>query len=121
MGTFQVTIEIGDPQGRRFEEVDTLVDTGATLTSAPGSMLRRLGVIATRKGTFEFADGRQAQLDIGDTRVKVDGVEITTSILFGEEGSPPLLGAMTLEGLLLGVDPFSQRLVPITGKLMISD
>ena len=118
MGTFQVTIEIGDPQGRRFEEINALVDTGATLTSAPTSMLRRLGVIPTRKGTFEFADGRQAQLDIGDTKVKVQGEEITTSILFGEEGSTPLLGAMTLEGLLLGVDPFNRRLVTITGKLM---
>ena len=121
MGTFQVTIEIGDPQGGRFEEIDALVDTGATLTSAPTSMLRRLGVTPIRKGTFEFADGRQAQLDMGDTRVRVEGVEITTSILFGEEGSTPLLGAMTLEGLLLGVDPFNQRLVPITGKLMTLD
>jgi predicted aspartyl protease len=57
VGTFQVTIEIGDPQGLRFEEIDALVDAGATLTSAPTSMLRRLGVTPTRKGAFEFADG----------------------------------------------------------------
>ena len=62
--------------------------------------------------------GRRAQLDIGDTKVRVQGTEITTSILFGEEGSSPLLGAMTLEGLLLGVDPFNRRLVTITGELM---
>ena len=118
MGTFIVTIEIGDPQGDRFEEIDALAETGATLTSAPASMLRGLGVVPTRTGTFEFADGRQAHLNISDTRVRVQGAEITTSILFGEEGSAPLLGAMTLEGLLLGVDPFNRRLVPISGKLM---
>ena len=118
MGRFQVTIEIGDPQGDRFEEIDVLVDTGATLTSAPASMLRGLGVIPTRTGTFEFADGRQAQLDIGDMRVRVQGAEISTSIMFAEEGSTPLLGAMTFEGLLPGVDRFNRRLVPITGKLM---
>ena len=45
----------------------------------------------------------------------------TISIQIGdpqsEDGLAPLLGAMTLEGLLLGVDPFNGRLVPITGML----
>ena len=34
MGAFAVTLEIGDPQGSRFETVEALVDTGATLASA---------------------------------------------------------------------------------------
>ncbi len=118
MGTFNVTIEIGDPQGQQFEEVVALVDTGATLTSAPASLLSRLGVIPVRQGTFEFADGRHVQMDIGETRVRVEGMETITSVLFSEEGVAPLLGAMTLEGLLLGVDPFNRRLVPVEGLLM---
>ena len=117
MGTFTVTLEIGDPQGGRFETVEALVDTGATLTTAPASLLRRLGVEATRRGTFEYADGRQVEMDIGETKVKVEGIETTTSVLFGTEDAAPLLGAMTLEGLLLGVDPFNRRLVPIVGML----
>jgi aspartyl protease family protein len=121
MGTFNVNIEIGDPEGRRFEQVEALVDTGATLTSVPASLLRSLGVIPVRRGTFELADGRQVQMDIGETRVKVEGVQTTTSVLFGEEGAAPLLGAMTLEGLLLGVDPFNRRLVPVVGKLKLKN
>ena len=117
MGAFAVTLEISDPQGSRFETVEALVDTGATLTSAPASLLRRLGVEATRRGTFEYADGRRVELEIGETRVKVEGIETTTSVLFGAEDAEPLLGAMTLEGLLLGVDPFNRRLVPIVGML----
>ena len=31
---------------------------------------------------------------------------------FGEDNAPPVLGAYTLEGLALAVDPSSQRLVP---------
>ena len=55
-----MTIEIGDPQGRRCEELEALVDTGATLTSASASLLRRLEVAPLRQGTFELADGRLA-------------------------------------------------------------
>ena len=35
MGTFRVTIEIGDPAGRHYETVEALVDTGATYTTVP--------------------------------------------------------------------------------------
>ena len=46
MGTFLVEIELGDPEGRRYETVEALVDTGATYTTVPGSTLRRLLVVA---------------------------------------------------------------------------
>lgn len=97
--------------------MEALVDTGATLTSAPASLLQRLGVEAIRRGTFEDADGRRVELEIGETKVKVERIETTTSILSGDEDAAPLLGVMTLEGLLLGVDPFNRRLVPIVGML----
>ncbi len=70
MGIFTVTLEIGDPQGRRFETVEALVDTGATLTSAPASLLRSLGVEATRSGTFEYADGRRVDWRSGRPKLK---------------------------------------------------
>jgi len=59
-------------------------------------------------------------MDMGETKVRVEGMETTTWVLFGDEGTTPLLGAMTLEGLLLGVDPFNERLVPVEG-LLVSD
>ena len=37
MGTFNADIEIGNPEGSRFETVNALVDTGASMTSLPGS------------------------------------------------------------------------------------
>ncbi|MFQ5880385.1 MAG: aspartyl protease family protein, partial [Dehalococcoidia bacterium] len=49
MGTFRVTIEVGDPQGERFEAVEALVDTGATYSVAPRSLLERLGVRPHRR------------------------------------------------------------------------
>jgi hypothetical protein len=35
--------------------------------------------------------------------------------MFGDEELGPVLGAYSLEGLLLGVDPVNRRLVPIEG------
>ena len=118
MGTFSITIEIGDPQGQRFESIDALVDTGATLTTVPATILRRLGVAPSRRSTFILANDQRVEMDMGETRVRVEGMATTTWVLFGDEGTTPLLGAMTLEGLLLGVDPFNKRLVPVEGLLM---
>jgi len=120
MGTFYVTIEIGDPLGERFEAIEALVDTGATLTSVPASILHGLGVTPTRRGTFRLADGRQVGMDMAETKVRVEGIDTTSWVLFGEEGAQALLGAYTLEGVLLGVDPFNRRLVPVEGLLMAS-
>ena len=44
MGTFSVPIEIGNPEGTRFEPVTALVDTGASYTSIAATVLRELGV-----------------------------------------------------------------------------
>ena len=52
MGIFQVELEIGDPQGQHFETVDTLVDSGATYTTLPESLLRRLGVVPLSRANF---------------------------------------------------------------------
>ena len=51
------------------------------------------------------ADGsRSATVDgIGEVRVMVEGVEVTTIVIFAGEGAPALLGAYTLEGALLAV------------------
>jgi len=118
MGTFSVTIEIGDSQGQRFEQIETLVDTGAITTMVPGSLLRCLGIAPSKSQLFEYAGGEQVELEMGVATVRVDGYETPTWVIFGEEGTGALLGSYTLEGLLLGVDPYGQRLlIPVRGPL----
>ena len=118
MGTFQIEIEIGDPQGERFEQVSTLVDTGSTYTVVPRPLLERLGVQPHTRDRFRWADGRVVEEDIGRTWVRVDGRSEITLVVFGEEGASPLLGAYTLEGFRLAPDPVGRRLVPVEGLLM---
>ncbi len=118
MGTFLVQIELGDPEGRRYETVEALVDTGATYTTVPGSTLRRLGVSPHTRAIFVLADSSRIERDIGRTWLKLEqGAEIVP-VIFGDEDSQPRLGAVTLEIFSLGVDPVSQRLIPAPGLLM---
>ena len=58
MGTVKVTIGVRDPQGRQFEDVEVVVDTGSTYTAVPRELLQRLGVPVERSLPSETADGR---------------------------------------------------------------
>ncbi len=117
MGTFSVTIGVGDLGGQQFSELEAMVDTGATTTVIPASVLRRLGIRPTDKQVFEYADGREVELDMAQATVRIEGKETITWVIFGEEGAGALLGAYTLEGVFLGVDPYNQRLTPVHGLL----
>src|SRR3972149_6248571 len=113
MGTFRANLEIGDPQGQRYESVEALVDTGSSYTWAPGDLLRRLGGVPQVRLEFETADGRVIERDVAQTWVRHDSNAHISFVVFGEEGSLPLLGAYTLEGFGLAPDPLRQRLVPV--------
>ena len=68
MATFSVAISVGDMRGERFEEMEALVDTGATTTVVPGTALRRLGIAPTRRETFEYAGGQRVELDMAEAK-----------------------------------------------------
>ncbi len=112
---FEVRVEIGDPERRRYQQVDAVVDTGSTYTTLPASTLRDLGVTPHARQRFVVADGRSMETDIGQTWIRIDGREQMTVVVFAEEETQPLLGAVTLEEFGLGVDPVAKRLIPVVG------
>jgi clan AA aspartic protease len=118
MGTFSVPIEIGDPQGRRFQRLDALVDTGATYLVVSREVLASLGIRPVRRRSFTLADGRTVEYEMGVVSLRIDGDTLPTLCVFGDHGGQPLLGAVALETFLLAPDPVNQRLVPVPGKLM---
>ncbi len=118
MGTFRATIEIGDPQGERYEALEALVDTGSSYTWVPRDLLRELGVEPIGRREFETADGRIIERDVAVTMARYDGQALPTIVVFGDEGSSPLLGAYTLEGFGLAPDTLGRRLVPVRGLAM---
>ena len=117
MGVFRVEMEIGDPQGERYEVVEAMVDSGASYTMIPASLLRSLGVAPLSSGGFKLADGSRIELEIGQTWMRVEGELGIAPVVFVEEDSQPLLGAVTLEIFRLGIDPVEMRLVPVDGLL----
>ena len=116
METLKMTIGVGDPQGRMFEDIEVTVDTGSTFTAVPRELLQRLGVpvlsSARCSARSELAHGSSAPVDIGRTVIRLEGQEFPTLVIFAEEGEPSLLGVVTLEEALLAVDPVGGRLIP---------
>lgn len=118
MGILFYPVEIGDPDGQRFERMDALVDTGASYTTLPASILERLNVQPIRQMRFILADGSYILRNLGRTWVRAEGRQEITIVVFGDEDTTPLLGAYALEGLGLGVDPVNQRLIEVDGFLL---
>ena len=112
MGTVTVTIQVGDSHGNRFEELDITVDTGSTYTAVPRALLERLGVPVDRSLPSETADGRMIPVDVGETMIRLEGLQFHTPVIFAEEHEPSLLGVVTLEEASLAVDPVAGRLIP---------
>lgn len=118
MGTFRYGLAVGSPDGQRFEDVEALVDTGATYTWIPRSLLERLGARPSFRRRLRMADGSIIERDAAVLPVRLDGQVLPTIVIFGDPGSEALLGAVTLEEFSLGVDPVEQRLVPVVALLM---
>ena len=112
MGTFTYPIEVFSPDGRRSATINATVDTGSNFTCLPASVLRELDIRPTRQVLSQLADGSMVEEQIGRATVRVEGMEEITIVLFAGESAPALLGAYTLEGFLLAVDPVEKRLVP---------
>ena len=117
MGTFRQEIELAARPEGPFQRIDALVDTGATYTSVPASVLQQLGVVPVDSETFIMADGTQIERPVGETVTRLDGRTRTTMVIFGDEGSQSLLGAMTLEAFSMAADTRNPRLVRVPGYL----
>ena len=92
--------------------MNATVDTGSTYTCLPANLLHGLGVVPYRRIQSELADGSVVEDALGIVHVRVEGIEVPTLAIFAAEEAPALLGAYTLEGALLVVDPVRQRLAP---------
>lgn len=119
MGTFHVAVEVANLQGDRSELVEALVDTGASHSVFPASLLRQLGVEAIERWPFRLADDHEREFEVGPARLRMFGRERINTVVFGDESMSPLIGALTLEDFWLAVDPTAQRLIEVPGLLML--
>jgi len=113
MGLFHVKGQLTGPTGRA-EEVELLVDTGATLTVLPRPLAERLELKAARSQRVVIAGGQRDVWPVAEVRLGLNGDETTTPCFIAPDG-PPLLGAVARESLFLAVDPVGKRLIPVEG------
>jgi predicted aspartyl protease len=123
MGCFGVAMAVSTVANRdeRAEFRDVLVDTGSELTWVPASMLERLGVARAERMVFETVSGARIMRDVGYALVHAGGHTAPDFVVFGEKGDSTLLGARSLEGLNLRVDPVAKQVVsrgPIPAKVV---
>ena len=113
MGTFRIDVEIENPArgGERRRVTNVLVDTGAELSWFPADVLDALGIERFSRWRFRQADGSVLERWVGPAFVHVIGKRTTDDVVFGEPGDLVLLGARSLEGLNLRVEPVTRQLV----------
>lgn len=113
MGLFRVRGRLTGPTGGS-EEIDLLVDTGATLLVVPGALAERLALAASWSQPVVIARGQRATWPVAEVRLALEGREVSTLCFIASDG-PALLGAVALESMFLAVDPVAKRLVPVEG------
>ena len=113
MGLFHVKGQLTGPTGN-VEEVEFLVDTGATLSVVPRSLAEKLALKSTRSQRVVIAGGQRDVWPIAEAKLALNGQEITTPCFIAPDG-PALLGAVALESLFVAVDPVGKRLIPVDG------
>ena len=113
MGTFRIDIEIENPArpGVRKLLSSVLVDTGAELSWFPATVLESLGIERRKLWRFRQADGSVLERWSGPAFLYVAGTTATDDVVFGEPKDLVLLGARSLEGLNLRVDPALKQLI----------
>ena len=114
MGTFTVSCKIENvvDRGKSVVMAKMLVDTGSEYTWVPESSLEKIGVDREKKDlAFVMANGQQVTRSVGFAIIRLDKHFTVDEVVFAEKGDLLLLGARTLEGLNLTVDPRRKKLV----------
>ncbi|MFQ5732474.1 MAG: retroviral-like aspartic protease family protein [Planctomycetaceae bacterium] len=89
-----------------------LVDTGTEYTWVPASLLYQIDVRREKKDLqFVMANGAVITRPVGFAIVAVENAFTVDEVVFAEEGDLLLLGARSMEGMNLTVDPRLKKLV----------
>ena len=114
MGTFSIdctVIQIVD-RARATLVPQMLVDTGSECTWVPGDILEALGVEREKKDlAFSMANGEIITRSVGYAILQIGPYVTIDEVVFAQPGDLKILGARTLEGLNVKVDPREKKLV----------
>ncbi len=110
MGFVYVEVGVTNPSTPDVSEsIRALVDTGATLSILPASLLEGLGIRRTGKKKFRGLGGIVTR-DVGNVTMHYSGAAGGVTAIFGDEDDPAIMGVTALESLGFDVDPVAGRL-----------
>ena len=112
VGTFYADFTLWSPDHTRSRTLNGLVDTGASYTLVPASILEELGIARFETRTFTLADGSRREMSIGLVDLELEGRSRMVYVLFGAEKGQALLGSMALSAFALASDAKNRRLIP---------
>ena len=112
MGSFETRVRIANlEKPELFAEISLVVDTGATLSWIPRTVLEKMEIEPLSRLPFTLAAGRVLERDIGGLLLSINGRRGPVPVAFGESGEHSILGATALETLGLVVDPVAETLI----------
>ncbi len=114
MGTFSIDCLLVHPahRARTVRVPKILVDTGRENTWIAEETLRKIGVVREKKDVeFMMANGQTVTRNVGFAILRIGEHFTIDEVVFAQKGDLQLLGARTLEGLNLTVDPARKKLV----------
>ena len=114
MGSFHIGCKVENhvDRSKSVRIPKELVDTGGEHTWLPAAELEHIGVRREKKDvSFVMANGQVVTRSVGFAIIRVDRYFTIDEVVFAEPGDLLLLGARTLEGLNLPVDPARKKLV----------
>ena len=112
MGLIYAPATISNPADRtRSWQGTFLIDTGATDTLVPRDVLESIGITPDGQRECILADGKDAKFDTAVARIEFMGEIIGSTIVFGEVGTDPLLGAIAMQDAGIVVDPCKETLL----------
>ncbi|MGA1989369.1 MAG: hypothetical protein ABSG72_24075 [Candidatus Sulfotelmatobacter sp.] len=116
MGIFTAKLRVWNPaSSSSTEEIDAMVDTGASYSWVLRTRLEHLDVHPVRRMQFRTIEGKTIERDLVPVFVAADGFTGGDNVVMAEPGDMEMIGAHTLESLGLTVDPVGKKLVPTVG------
>lgn len=114
MGTFKIRCKVENITDRERSAVipQMLVDTGSEYSWVSSQTLDKLDVQREKKDvSFVMVNGQVITRSVGFAILRYNKYFTVDEVVFAEKGDLLLLGARTLEGLTLMVDPRQKKLV----------
>lgn len=113
MGETVAEVRFAGPNGSK--SVKAVVDTGATNTVIDEGLASELGIKATRVDEVVLTDGSVDRVGVGSAEVQIEGIRQVVPV-YVYKGN--LIGLTTLEAAGLRVNPVTQTLEKVPGKLL---